>query len=110
MATGDYPVSTDSNFAVPLAASQAATSISGGGGGARRDRLAGVLIIPASTNPGAVTVTDGSGSPITIFAGGAGSVLTLHPFYVPIGANSVSGPWKISTGASVSVLAVGMFT
>jgi hypothetical protein len=90
-----------------VAASQAAQVL--GGAGATGDLLNGVLIIPASTSPGAVTILDGSTS-IIIFAGGASSVSSLVPFFVYLGIKSMTGPWKVTTGASVSAIAVGSFT
>lgn len=77
--------------------------------GAIGDHIGGVLIIPASTSPGAVTLTDNA-TAITIFAGGATSVSNLVPFFVPLGIDSVSGAWKLTTGANVSAIAVGRFT
>jgi hypothetical protein len=41
--------------------------------GATGDYLAGVLIVPATTSPGAVSIKDGAGSAIPIFTGGATS-------------------------------------
>lgn len=90
-----------------VAASQ--TDQAMGGTGARDDYLAGVLIVPATTSPGAVSIKDGTGSAITIFTGGAGSVSNLVPFYVPIGAVSGDGAWKITTGANVSAIGFGRF-
>ena len=84
-----------------------------GATGAVGDRLDGVLIVPATLSPGAVSIKDGNGSAITIFTGGASSVLTLHPFFVPVGAvcvNATTPGWKITTGSNVSVLGVGSFT
>jgi hypothetical protein len=78
--------------------------------GATGDYLAGVLIVPATTSPGAVSIKDGAGSAITIFTGGATSVSNLVPFYVPLGIKTVSGAVKITTGSSVSAIAVGAFT
>lgn len=91
-----------------IAASQ--TDQAMGATGATGDFLAGVLIVPATTSPGAVSVKDGSGSSITIFTGGAGSVSNLVPFYVPLGANSTGGAWKVTTGANVSAIGFGRFT
>jgi hypothetical protein len=45
-----------------------------------------------------------------VFTGGAASVSNLVPFYIPLGINSTSGAWKITTGANVSCIAVGEFT
>lgn len=81
-----------------------------GASGATGDLLVSVLIIPATTSPGAVTIKDGADTAITIFAGGASSVATLHPFTVPINVKSRTGAWQITTGANVSVIGAGNFT
>ncbi len=78
--------------------------------GAKDDLLESVLIIPATTSPGAVSIKDGAGSAITIFTGGATSVADLKPFRVELGLRSVSGAWKITTGANVSAIGCGNFT
>ena len=89
-----------------VAASQTA-QVMGATGGAG-DFIAGVLVIPATTSPGNVLLLDNATS-ITIFTGGASSVSNLVPFYIPLGMISVSGAWKITTGANVSVIAMGNF-
>lgn len=81
-----------------------------GATGATGDYLTGLLIIPATTSPGAVSIKDGAGSAITVFTGGASSVTNLVPFFVPIEAKSLAGAWKVTTGANVSVFATGNFT
>lgn len=78
--------------------------------GAAGDRLAHVLIIPTTTSPGAVSIKDGGGVAITIFAGGATSVTSLIPFAIPLGLKSLAGAWKITTGANVTAIGVGVFT
>lgn len=78
--------------------------------GATGDLLAGVLIVPATTSPGAVSIKDGSGSAITVFTGGSDSITSLQPFYVPLDIRSTGGPWSVTTGASVSCIVVGHFT
>ncbi len=90
-----------------VAASQTAQVI--GTNGALGDYIGGVLVIPATTSPGNVLLLDNSTS-ITIFAGGVSSVGSLAPFTIALGAKSVSGAWKITTGANVSVIAFGNFT
>lgn len=90
-----------------VAASQTAQVL--GATGATGDYLAGVLVIPATTSPGAVTLLDNATS-ITIFTGGASSVSNLVPFMIPIGAASASGAWKLTTGANVSCIGIGKFT
>ncbi len=78
--------------------------------GAAGDYLEGLLIVPASTSPGAVSIKDGAGTAVTVFEGGAGSVTSLVPFPAPLGFKSTAGGWSITTGANVSVIAVGDFT
>lgn len=90
-----------------VAASQTAQPL--GATGATGDYLEGLLVTPASTSPGAIAILDNAIS-ITVFAGGATSLADLKPFFIPIKARSVSGAWKVTTGASLSVLAVGKFT
>lgn len=91
-----------------VAASQ--TDQAMGAAGATGDLLVGVLVIPATTSPGAVSIKDGGGSAITVFTGGATSVSNLVPFLVPLGIRSTAGAWKITTGANVSAIGVGNFT
>lgn len=90
-----------------VAASQTAQVLGATGG--TGDYIAGVLVIPASTSPGNVLLIDNATS-ITIFAGGTSSVSNLVPFYIPLGMVSVSGAWKLTTGANVSCIGVGNFT
>jgi hypothetical protein len=90
-----------------VAASQTAQVM--GGAGATGDYLDSILVIPATTSPGNVLLLDNATS-ITVFTGGATSVADLKPFTIGIGAKSVSGAWKITTGANVSVIAFGNFT
>lgn len=104
------PVSAGTDYRT-VAASQ--TDQVMGATGAVGDYLAGVLIVPGTTSPGAVSIKDGNGSGITIFAGGAASVATLHPFFVPMGARCVAATtpgWKITTGTNVTAIGVGSFT
>ena len=81
-----------------------------GGTGATGDRLSGLIIVPATTSPGAVSIKDGAGSAITVFTGGASSVSNLIPFTVPLGLISTAGAWKVTTGSNVSVIAAGDFS
>lgn len=94
-----------------VAASQTTQML--GATGAAGDYLSSVLIIPATTSPGAVAIKDGNGSAITIFTGGASSVADLVPFSVPINAAAVATTtpgWQITTGANVSAIGFGKFT
>lgn len=81
-----------------------------GTAGATGDFIAGVLIIPATAAGGVVTLLDGSTS-IPLYVGGATTALpSLAPFFVPLNLFSVSGPWKITTGANISCIASGSFS
>lgn len=95
-----------------VAASQTKQALGATGG--LGDVLAGLLIIPGTTSPGAVTIYDGSGGTgIIVFTGGATSVLDLKPFFVPLNLAAVTAldpGWFVTTGAAVSVIATGNFT
>lgn len=91
-----------------VAASQSDQAL--GPTGAKGDFLTGLLVVPATTSPGAVSIKDGSGGAITVFTGGATSVADLTPFFIPLGLKSTNGAWSVTTGANVSVIAVGMFS
>src|SRR3990172_2038472 len=77
--------------------------------GHRGDRIGGIIIVPATTSPGAVSIKDGGGSATTLFAGGAASVADLTPIEIlfePDGIRSVHSDntgWKVTTGINVSV-------
>lgn len=90
-----------------VAASQTAQPL--GATGATGDYISGLLVIPATTSPGNVLLLDNAIS-ITVFTGGATSVSNLVPFFIPLGMISVSGAWKVTTGANVSVIGIGNFT
>ena len=94
-----------------VAASAAAQALTGGSGGAAGDWLDFLLIVPATTAAGAVSIKDGSGSSITVWPGGGTTALvSLVPFAVPIRAVSAAGAWSVTTGTNVSVVASGNFT
>lgn len=92
-----------------VAASQTDQAL--GATGAIGDYLLGVLIVPGTSAAGAVSIKDGGGSSISIFAGGATTALpTLAPFFVPLGIYSTAGAWSVTTGANVTAIGVGNFT
>lgn len=92
-----------------IAASQTDQAL--GATGATGDYLSGVLIVPGTAAAGAVSIKDGSGSSITIFAGGGTTALpTLAPIFVPLGIYSTSGAWKVTTGSNVTAIGIGDFT
>jgi len=88
-----------------VAASQTAQVL--GGAGATGDYLEGVLCVVSTAATSQVTILDGATS-IIVFPNSPGS--GIGTYYVPINAFSVTGPWKVTTGAGVAVLATGDFT
>lgn len=78
--------------------------------GAAGDYLDHVIVVPATTAPGVVTIKDNATALISYPGGGTTALLTLTPFTIYVGAVSSSGAWKITTGANVSILAVGRFS
>lgn len=90
-----------------VAASQTAQAM--GATGATGDYLSHCIATPGTTSPGVVTILDNA-TAIISFAGGASSVSNLVPFVLPVGAISVSGAWKVTTGANITVVCVGKFT
>lgn len=89
-----------------VAASQTAQVL--GATGATGDYLSHVVIQPTSTSPGVVTVLDNA---VEVQAWPGGTVgADLKPITIAIGALSVSGAWKITTGANVKATGYGDFT
>jgi hypothetical protein len=72
------------------------------------DILERLIIVPATTGAGTVSIKDGAGSGINVFV--AGTLSDLKPHVIQIGARALGAGWKITTGANVSVIAVGRFT
>ena len=86
-----------------VAASQTAQVL--GGTGAAGDYLHRIVVNVATAATSTVSVIDGSTTVLAV------------PANTPIGSYSLelnlaaaTGPWKITTGAGVTVLAVGLFT
>lgn len=78
-----------------------------GATGAIGDYLDHIVIQPATTAAGTVTVKDNA---TTVFTFTTGTLADLKPIHVPIRAVSVSGAWNVTTGLNVTVLGVGRFT
>jgi hypothetical protein len=94
---------------VAVAASQT-DSVIQASAGATGDYLDHVVVVPATTAAGVVTIKDNATAIISYPGGGTTALLTLTPFTIYVGAVSSSGAWKVTTGANVSVLAVGRFS
>lgn len=78
-----------------------------GSTGAVGDYLSHVVLQPAAVGAGTTTILDGT---TVIFTYTAGSLSDLGPRTVPMGARSVNGPWKITTGSNMAAVAFGKFT
>lgn len=85
-----------------------------GTNGNKGDVIERLVIVPATTSPGAVAIRDGNNTAVTVFAGGATSVADLTPIVIELGmmATDADSPvgWDVTTGANVSVVAIGRFT
>ena len=88
-----------------VAASQTAFVL--GATGAIGDYLDHVILQPTAITAGTVTILDNA---IVIFTFTTGTLADLKPIVLPISALSVSGAWKMTTGASVTATAFGNFT
>lgn len=91
-----------------VAASQTAQAL--GATGATGDYLAGVLVFPGTAGCGVVTVLDNATTIGTFAGGGTTALPSLVPFIIPFGLFSVSGAWKLTTGANVTAVGIGRFT
>lgn len=88
-----------------VAASQTAQVL--GGTGATRDYIDHLVVVVATAATAAVSILDGSTS-ISVFPNSPGG--GIGTYHVNLGLYSVSGPWKVTTGAGSSVIAVGNFS
>lgn len=78
-----------------------------GATGAAGDFLKRLIVVVATAGAnGVCTINDGGGSEISIAPSGT----AVGPHIVEIGARSVTGSWRVTTGSACTVLAVGDFT
>jgi len=89
-----------------VAASQTDQSL--GATGAAGDYLESLLCVVATAATSQVQIKDGAGSAITVLPNAVGAGVGTYP--IPIGLVSLSGAWKVTTAAGVSVIATGNFT
>jgi hypothetical protein len=73
------------------------------------DFLLKLIVIPATASPGAITISDGGASAVTVLTGGTALVDT-KTFEIVLNMCSTLGSWRVTTGANVSVIAVGKFS
>ena len=86
-----------------VAASQTAQVL--GGAGAKGDFLARLVVNVTTAATSTVTLIDNATSIVVV---PANTPIGAH--VVEIGARAIQGPWRITTAAGVSVIAVGQFS
>jgi len=89
-----------------VAASQTAQVL--GTNGATGDYLHRLVCTVTTALTGNVVILDGSGFTHTILPASAGT--GINSYDIEINAVSRNGAWKITTGAGVEVLAIGIFS
>ena len=89
-----------------VAASQTAHVL--GTNGATGDYLHRLVCTVTTAATGNVVILDGSGASHTILPASAGTGINVYN--IEINAVSRNGAWKITTGAGVEVLAIGIFS
>lgn len=77
-----------------------------GGAGAIGDFLARLICVVSTALTSNVAITDGTGSAFTILQ----TNTAIGTYILEVGARSTTGGWKVTTGAGVTVRAVGRFT
>ena len=78
--------------------------------GGLRSFLEAVTIVPGSTTAGAVTIFDGSTAIVTIPAGAHAAQGIPYRVTLGVRATNASTGFKITTGTSVTCIAVGRFS
>lgn len=86
-----------------VAASQTAQVL--GGTGAKGDYVHRLIISVATALTGTVTLIDGSTSIVISPAS-----TTIGVYSIELNMAAATGPWKVTTGAGASVVAVGIFS
>lgn len=79
-----------------------------GAAGAIGDYLARLVLVVSTAATAAVSIKDGSGGSIAVFPNSPGG--GVGTYVVELGLRSLSGAWKVTTGAGVAAIAVGRFT
>lgn len=87
-----------------VAASQTAQVL--GTAGSIGDYLTRLVVTVVTAATSTVTITDGALAAHTIVPANT----PIGPYSILIGARSVNGAWKVTTGAGVEVMAVGQFS
>lgn len=77
-----------------------------GATGAAGDLLQRLICVVSTALTSNVAITDGTGSAFTILQ----TSTAIGTYILEVGARSTTGGWKVTTGAGVTVRAVGRFT
>lgn len=88
-----------------VAAGQAAQAL-GFPTGKAGDYLECLICVVATAATSAVSITDGAGASISVLPNAVNAVGTYQIWFT---VASKAGPWKVTTGAGVSVIAIGTF-
>ena len=83
------------------------TTASLGSTGAIGDWLSHVVFQPQTTTPGACQILDNA---VVVYDLPAPTLTDLRPIIIPVNAYSVSGAWKVTTGANMKAAGFGDFT
>ena len=86
-----------------VAASQ--TNLVLGGTGAKGDFISRAIITVVTAATSTVTLTDGTTGIVIMAANTA-----IGCYSIELGMRAATGPWKITTGAGATVIAVGQFS
>lgn len=76
-----------------------------GGTGAKGDFISRAIITVVTAATSTVTLTDGTTGIVIMAANTA-----IGCYSIELGMRAATGPWKITTGAGVTVIAVGQFS
>lgn len=79
-----------------------------GGAGDKGDYLERLICVVATATTGNVLIQDGSDTAITVAPASPGG--GVGTYVIEIGCVSKTGAWSVTTGAGVSVVAIGKFT
>lgn len=108
--SGMVAVANGGNFYQHVAASQTAAVLQSSAGAAG-DYLSHCVIYPVTTAAGSVTVFDNANAAATnVIEFATGTLSNLAPITIPVGAVSAAGAWKVTTGASETVVCYGKFS
>lgn len=77
-----------------------------GGAGALNDLIARLVVTVNTSATSTLSIKDGAGASIPLVAANA----PIGTFDIEIGARSKAGAWSVTTGAGVTVVAVGQFS